>query len=358
MRSLPAAFFLACAWFWCIGGFFPVLLDHDFGPIAFAVFFVVNVTGAALFGFVLDAPKRARFLARFAPSAQLFSIVVIAYHFIFISWISTLLGSPLPIIGFIALTLAFIALRRKLIGLSILVFAATVALFALALSYPAPLDPPAPIGTGFIHYVLPLGLGFLLAPYFDLTFHRAFAESPNPKLSFFIGFGVLFSALLAGMFFTTPIFSALITQQGLDNPALKLVVGLLVLQISFTTAAHLRELEGSRWFKMKFALPTAVTIFVLCSTHFVVAMIASELKFAFGDLIYRCMLFIIGVLFPIILIFGGINKRSLIVAGFLAPCYTLGFLIGGIYTPALSIGMVGLAVMMFLWRNKRLAKAE
>ena len=350
MRSLPTAFFLACAWFWCIGGFFPVLLDHDFGQVAFVVFFIVNVTGAALFGFVLDAQKRARFLERFAPSAQLFSIVVIVYHFAFISWISTLLGSPLPIIGFIALTAAFIALRRRLIGLSVLVFVATAALFVIALSYPAPIEPPTPIGTGFIHYVLPLALGFLLAPYFDLTFHRAFAESPNPRLSFFIGFGVLFSALLVGMFYATPIFSALITGQGLDNPALKVVVGLLVLQIGFTTAAHLRELEGTRWLKMKFALPTAMTIFALCGFHFVAAMIASELKFAFGDLIYRTLLFIIGVLFPVILIFGGINKRMLIAMGFLTPCYTLGFLIGGPYAPALSIGMAGLAIMVFVWR--------
>lgn len=350
MRNLPTAFFLACAWFWCIGGFFPVLLEHDFGPVAFMVFFIVNVTGAALFGFVLDAEKRTRFLERFAPSAQLFSVVVIAYHFVFISWLTTLLGTPWPIIGFIAATCAFIALRHSLIGLSIGVFVVTVALFVMALSYPAPIAPPTPIADGFIHYILPLALGFLLAPYFDLTFHRAFAESPNPRLSFLIGFGGLFALLLVGMFFATPIFSALITQQGLTNPALQLVVALLVLQTSFTTAAHVRELEGSRWLKMKFALPTVVSICLLCSFHFAVAWLAPAFKFAFGDLIYRTLLFVIGVLFPVNLIFGGINRRTLIAAALLTPCYTLGFLIGGPYAPALSIGMAALAIMMYVWR--------
>ena len=352
MRSLPTAFFLACAWFWCIGGFFPVLLDHDFGAVAFVVFFIVNVTGAALFGFVLDAQKRARFLARFASSAQLFSVVVIAYHFVFMSWISTLLGSALPLLGFMAATGLFIALRYRLISIAIAVFVASLALFAVALSYPAPLAPPAPVASGFIHYVIPLGLGFLLAPYFDLTFHRAFSASPNPRLSFFIGFAGLFSLLLVGMFYATPIFTALITSQGLANPALKVVLGLLVLQTGFTTAAHLRELEGSRWFTMKFALPTTVTLCLLCGFHLAVALYAAEFKFAFGDLIYRTLLFIIGVLFPVHLIFGGMNKRTLIAAAFLAPCYTLGFLIGGAYAPALSIGMAGLAVMMFIWRTR------
>lgn len=351
MRSLPTAFFLACAWFWCIGGFFPVLLDHDFGPLAFGVFFTVNVAGAALFGFVLDAEKRAKFLERFAPSAQLFSVVVVAYHVIFMSWIATLLGTPLPLVGFIASTLLFFALRRRLIGLSLAVFVATVGLFALALSYPAPVVPVTPMADGFAHYVVPLALGFLLAPYFDLTFHRAFSESPNPRLSFFIGFGVLFSLLLVGMFFATPIFSALITGQGLANPALQVLVGLWVLQTGFTSAAHLRELEDTRWFKKKFALPTVASICLLCSVHFGIALFAAEFKFAFGDLIYRSLLFIIGVLFPVILIFGGINRLAWIAAAILTPCYTLGFLIGGAYAPALSIGMVALAVMVVVCRK-------
>ena len=49
MRSMPVAFFLACSWFWCIGGFFPVLLQQEFGRIAFLCFLILNVAGATLF---------------------------------------------------------------------------------------------------------------------------------------------------------------------------------------------------------------------------------------------------------------------------------------------------------------------
>ncbi|MGO1792033.1 MAG: hypothetical protein ACTHY5_01530 [Oceanisphaera sp.] len=351
MRNLLPAFFLACAWFWCIGGFLPVLLDHDFSAVAFWVFFAVNITGAALFGFVFSGPRRARFLAHFSFLSQLFSVVVVAYHLVFMAWISTLLNSALPIAGFIAASSAFFTLRRKLIGLSVLIFVATLALFAIALSYPAPNLPPVPVADGFIHYVVPLALGFVLAPYFDLTFHRAFAASPNPKLSFFIGFMVLFAILLIGILYSTPILSAFMTEQGLTHPALPWLVGLWVMQMGFTTAAHLCELEQTPWFERKLALPAIIVVGLLCAFHFGIALLAPELRFAFGDLVYRSLLFIIGVVFPVLLIFGGINGRSSIAVAVLTPCYTLGFLVSTDYAAALSIGMAGLAVMMFIWRK-------
>ncbi|MBO1519948.1 hypothetical protein [Oceanisphaera pacifica] len=357
MRNLLPAFFLACAWFWCIGGFLPVLLDHDFSVVAFWVFFTVNITGAALFGFVLDSRRRARFLARFSFLSQLFSVVVIAYHFVFMAWISTLLNSALPITGFIAAGSAFFTLRRKLIGLSVLIFMATLALFVIALSYPAPNLEPIPASDGVIHYVLPLALGFLLAPYFDLTFHRAFAASPNPKVSFFIGFMVLFAILLIGMLYSTSILSAFITGQGLAHAALPWLVGLWVMQMGFTTAAHLCELEKTPWFERKFALPAIIVVGLLCGFHLGIDLLAPELTFAFGDLVYRSLLFIIGVVFPVLLIFGGINARSLIAVAFLTPCYTLGFLVSTDYAPALSLGMAGLAIMMITWRKSLFQQA-
>ncbi|CUH64741.1 hypothetical protein TG4357_01468 [Thalassovita gelatinovora] len=346
MRVLSSAFFLACSWFWCIGGFFPVLLEAEFGQIAFAVFVVLNVTGATLFGFVMDHQKRARFLGRFASLAQAFSGVVVVYHFAFITWISTLIGSSLPLIGFVVLTCAFYAVRRHLIGMSIVVFAATLVLFAIAIEYPAQILPPPLVSDGFIHSVLPLAFGFLLAPYFDLTFHRAYANSPYPRLSFVIGIGGLFAVLMAGMFFATPILSGLLVGQG--GAALAILVGLLVLQTAFTTAAHLRELKGSLWAEARLRLPLGGFIFLIYALHVAVAFVAPEFTVAFGDLIYRSFLFLIGAVFPVFLVFGGINRRALVACGFLAPCYTLGFLIGGVYAPFLSVGIVGLAILIIL----------
>jgi|GEM_PF-869534 len=350
MRSMPAAFFLACSWFWCIGGFFPILLQQEFGQIAFLCFLVFNVVGATLFGFVWSNGARQRFLERHRLPAQFFSVLVIGYHCIFMAWLSTLLHDPTPLIAFAGVTLACVALQQHLNRLAIILFAVTASLFVFAWTgidagaAAMPRSGPQP----FTHQILPLALGFLLAPYFDLTFHRAYADSTNPRLTFLLGFGVLFLALLGGMYLATPVFALLLTAGSLTGSGLQAVVAILVLQTGFTTAAHLRELRVTQWNRARFALPAIAVAGALSLLHPAIGQLMPAMTAPAGELVYRGFVFLIGVLFPVILLFGGLTRHTLLVMAFLTPCYTLGFLIGGQLAPFLSLAMAGLAVAFWL----------
>jgi len=357
MRSMPAAFFLACSWFWCIGGFFPVLLQQEFGRIAFLCFLILNVAGATLFGFVWSKDARQRFLERHRLPAQFFSVLVIGYHCIFMAWLSTLFHDPTPLIAFAGITAACAALRQHLNRLAIVLFAVTASLFVFvwtgidAGTAAVPLSGPQP----FTHQILPLALGFLLAPCFDLTFHRAYAESANPRLTFLLGFGVLFLALLGGMYLATPVFALLLTAGSLTGSGLQAVVAILVLQTGFTTAAHLREVQATRWSRSRFALPAVGAVVTLSALHLAIGQLMPAMTAPAGELFYRGFVFLIGVLFPVILLFGGMTRQALLVMAFLTPCYTLGFLVGGDLAPFLSVAMAGLAVAF--WLRRRAATA-
>ncbi len=350
MKNLSPAFFLANSWFWCIGGFFPILLYYDFGQISFYPFFVFNVLGAALFGFILNARSQTKLLGGFLPSAQVFSAVVAGYHLVFICWISVLMHSIFPISGFLIATSIFFLFRRHLFTLSIAVFAVTIALFGFALfgstlSQMSPSSAMPTPSTGFIHYILPLAFGFLLAPYFDLTFHRAYMQSTKPKLTFFIGIGGLFSVLLLCMYFVIPILMPMLTSQGLSQPALHLIVILLIVQTAFTTAAHLHELSEHQVLHLKYLIPALIFITTLCVAHVGILLFMPDFAFDFGDLIYRVFLFIIGAIFPVLLLFGGLNRNAWIAMLILTPCYTLGFLVSASFAVFLSLGMAGLVIV-------------
>ena len=351
MRSISAAFFLACSWFWCIGGFFPVLLEQEFGATALPFFILFNVTGAALFGLVWTNAGRVRFLAKFRLPAEIFSVVVSGYHLVFMTWLSVLLQDPMPVIGFAACTALFVVLRSRLSGLAPAVLVITAALFAVAVLNAPTSDTPAQATAPFAHQILPLALGFLLAPCFDLTFHRAFADSPNPRLSFLLGFGVLFAALLGGMVLAGPVFAMLLSSNALSGSGLQAVVAILMLQTAYTSAAHMRELGGTRWANPGLALPAAGAAVIVALLHVAGGVIRPEFVLPGGELAYRSFVFVIGGLFPVVLLFGGINRPSLIAAAFITPCYTLGFLIGGDWAPFLSVAMAGLAVMVWLRRK-------
>lgn len=349
MAGLPAAFFLACSWFWCIGGFFPVLLQQEFGAIAFPVFLVFNVAGAALFGFIWSNAGRAGFLQRHGRSAQFFSVLVVGYHLVFMAWISVLLHSALPLLAFIAVTMTLYTLRQRLTLLAAPVFGVTVLLFVLAISAPLPQPTAGAAATvPFLHQILPLALGFLLAPCFDLTFHRAFAASSDPRQSFMVGFALLFTALLGGMYLAMPVFSQLLTASGLTGTGLHAVVLILALQTGFTTAAHLRELSETFWSDRHRALPVILIALLTGGLLLATDLVRPEMTFTLGALVYRGFVFMIGALFPVILLFGGWNRQALLAMVLLTPCYTLGFLIGGEWAPFLSVAMAILAVLYWV----------
>ena len=350
MRDLQSATFLACSWFWCIGGFFPVLLYLEFGSISFPVFMVFNVLGAMLFAFVWTGFDRSRFLSRFGQSTRWFSALVVGYHFIFVTWISLLLQDARPIIGFVVVTLVFTALRRHLMALSIGVVIVTICLFGFIFSA-LPVASEKPLPSPFVHQILPLAFGFLLAPYFDLTFHRAYNRAARPRLVFVIGFGGVFATLLCGVYFGMPAFVGLLSADGLTHPAVAAVAVLLVVQTGFTTAAHVHELGFQSWSRQPLVRIIVVGIASLSLVHVVTFLAFPDLIQAFGSLIYRNFVFLVGVAFPVLLLFGGVNKQSITALVFLTPCFALGFLIGGMFAPLLSVGMAGLA--LFYWRASK-----
>ncbi|MDF1737288.1 MAG: hypothetical protein P1U37_18520 [Minwuia sp.] len=348
MRSVPAAFFLACSWFWCIGGFFPILLQQEFGRIAFLFFMVFNVAGATLFGLVWDDATRRRFLSRQKLPAQVFSLLVIGYHAIFMAWISTLLNSPAPLVAFACVTAVCLMLKGQLNRVAVGLFAVTIVLFVTAWASIDPGEAAQPALQPFTHQILPLALGFLLAPCFDLTFHRTYAASANPRQTFLLGFGVLFAVLLAGMYLATPVFAQLLTSRSLTGPGLQAVVAILALQTGFTVAAHLREIGETQWTGRRRAVPVIGAVVALSGLHLAIGLLMPAMAFPAGEFIYRGFVFLIGVLFPVILLFGGLTRPALLVMAFLTPCYTLGFLIGGDLAPFLSVAVAGLAVAVWL----------
>ena len=81
-----------------------------------------------------------------------------------------------------------------------------------------------------------------------------------------------------------------------------------------------------------------------------VALLAPSHLFDAGALVYRSLVFLIGGVFPTILLFGGLNRWSATALVFITPCYTLGFLIGGAWAPFLTVAMVGLGVIFAAYR--------
>ncbi|MFV0410605.1 MAG: hypothetical protein ACK5LJ_13220 [Paracoccus sp. (in: a-proteobacteria)] len=351
-RNLAAAFFLASSWFWCIGGFFPMLIVRDFGPEVFFFFFAFNTIGAAAFGFAWSNERRLNFLSRHAYPAQLFSLVVAGYHLVFVSWLTMLLGNAFVLAAYLLASAAFWGLRRKLFALSVGLFVLTALLFAFSLGQPIAEHAVNPAPASYLHGILPLALGFLIAPYFDLTFHRAYADSSSPRISFAIGFIGLFGALLIGVWFSIGRLESLLSPEAPHPAGLGLLVGLLVLQFAFTTAAHLSELAATTPLPPRLNLIVALVIGGLVAVHFAVALLAPELRVPLGLLTYRSFVFVIGGLFPLLILYRWDRRFVLAGAAIMVPCYSLGFLIGGSFVPFLSLAMAGLALLWVIQRRQ------
>lgn len=343
MQALIPAVFLANSWFWCIGGFFAVLLHMEFGRVSFPVFAAFNVVGAAAFGFVFTAARRSALLERMRGAGAAFSAVVVSFHLVFAVWASLLMGAIWPVLVWMIVAVVVSAARRAETPISTALFLLTLGLFALAL-FDAPFAPSlsTPVQP-FIHQIAPLAFGFLLAPYFDLTFHRAYAVTPQPGLTFAIAFGVLFPVLLAGTYFATPYLAAFAAGEGSD--VARLILLAVMVQTGFTTSLHVREV-GEAASAIHPAVLKLIAAAGVCGALLLFAVdVASNATFEVGALIYRSFVFVIGGVFPVILLFGGLTRACLAALTFISPCYALGFLVGGPWAPFLSVALIGLAVI-------------
>ena len=129
IRAILPALFLASSWTWVIGMWFPYYLTRDFGWVAWLVFAIPNVIGAASVGLILR-PGASRDPATWGPRSSVklttqhdiacmaFSVVTIAFQLYVVSFLIRSHFSQLPI-------------AAPMVSISTAVFAFLVILFAL-----------------------------------------------------------------------------------------------------------------------------------------------------------------------------------------------------------------------------------
>ncbi|SFB86565.1 hypothetical protein SAMN05660443_0612 [Marinospirillum celere] len=351
--SLLYAFYLASSWFWCIGAFLPVLLLRDYGWVSLVVFTLANLVGAAAFGWVMNRQRQQAFLVTHRSLLKLFSQVTLAFQLFFVAWISTLVGWWLLLVMLLLVGLFYQA-NRIITWAAVGVFLLSMLLWASYL----PMNFQFASGTlqpGGWHTLLPLVLGFAFSPYLDLTFHRAFQQSPHPKLSFTLGFGGFFFLLLMFVFFYSQTLMDLIEGKSLDVALLWPLVAFIVMQTAFTSALHLKEMQRFSYTSWRPLLLLGGLYLLLLI--FVLNALVNEslpwLDLLFAEVIYKGFLFFYGLVVPLYLLLGKNHWRFWVTLLVATPAYSLGFLVGGDLLFLLSLSMAWIAVMVMLSKVER-----
>jgi hypothetical protein len=192
------------------------------------------------------------------------------------------------------------------------------------------------------HAVLPLAIGFILSPYLDITFHRAYKDSKHPKFSFALGFGVFFLSLIAFVFYYAGSLGDIFFNGAVPASIVYPVIAFLVLQTSFTIAAHCSELKTQKHLSV-----SRLTTLILGFSGLVMSLLflfedsrIYGTPLPFEETVYKSFLFFYSLVFPLYLIIGQSKPFYLWVLGICTPAYAIGFLLGGQYSFTLSIAVV------------------
>lgn len=344
--TLRYSFYLACSWLWCLGGFFPLILSRDYGWPALIAFTLFNVVGAAAMGFYFKTRNQQQvFVKKHRPAIAWFSYITIAYQLFFVAWLGAVLGQVWLLPALLALVLAIYLAKRRITVIAVALYLLCVGLFIAFIGNGLP---PIEVSAKsyWPHAVLPLAIGFIFSPYLDITFHRAYANSSNPRLSFALGFGVLFLSLLCFVFMYSASLSGVFFNQGLLPAAIAYpIVGFLVLQIAFTIAAHCIELVNQAYIE-KPTLGGAITTFSLLCIGMMTLLKDTTivwLNLPIEETIYKSFLFFYSLVFPLYLLIAKHKKTYLWVLAVCTPAYAIGFLIGGEQSYSLTIGVAVMA---------------
>ena len=342
--------------------YLPFIMLRLWGWTGFLAFLVPNVLGCAAFGFVLDRDRSRALAARLGWTCALFSAITVAYQCWFAGWAAqcfavtdpamrTVAATGVPIALLVAgLALAtrgdaqWRALGTALTLASPLVLllpggaavgdaasaAASAAGDSPTAAAPAPLLGPMPLA-----FALPtIVAGFLASPAFDLTFHRAVQQAPQPRVAF-ATFGIAFAAMLAmiATFFDPAAGAPRI------GPAILVLWGA---QLLFTIAVHLRELLEAPPAVRIPGRPVALLIAgaVLLATPAFTFTLGPALPeghaplhggattaLLAGEPLYMTFLGAYGLLFPVLLLLDARGATRATTLGVLAigvPCYLLG----------------------------------
>ncbi|MGH1471661.1 MAG: hypothetical protein ACRBCS_10740 [Cellvibrionaceae bacterium] len=356
-RWLQYSFYLACSWLWCIGAFFPLIILRDYGLGALISFTSFNVIGAAAFGFYFTRRRREDFIQKHQLMLNVFSGTTALFQIFFVAWLSQLLGMHwlLPLMLFFAL---LFYIGNQLVTLCSIILYFISLLFFIIFSNSATIEWSHQLQPGWIHVVLPLAIGFIFSPYLDLTFHRAFAQSDRPKLTFTFGFGVFFLSLVCFVF----AYSSELTKLFFDGQVLKKtlypIVAFIILQTAFTLAVHGREYKRfnhsqDRPIKLWICLCIASLFFSLFMMKFDDLTIPFILDSNIGEIIYKCFLFFYGLVCPIYLLLYAHKRLMVVTLIGISPFYAIGFLIGGEHIYTLSIAMLVFFSIVSISRYKK-----
>jgi hypothetical protein len=243
--------FLASSWSWCIGMFLPVLMLRDYGGWGWAVFAVPNVLGAASMGWILRDRDASRALQQaHLPACRWFSVVTIAFHAFFVlALVPRLIGDDF--IWLTALMLPAVALlwgpggRRATVAGGLALAVSILAMFGyVALQGIPALPPPARQRLDLLWLAPVSAFGFLLAPYLDLTFHRARQSTTRAtgRTAFGVGFGVFFLLMIVfTALYAEPLIGALagIRRLSIRSDVFVAVLAVhMAVQTAFTVVAH------------------------------------------------------------------------------------------------------------------------
>lgn len=311
--------FCSASWTWCIGMFLPFVLLRQYGWAGFLMFAIPNVMGCAAFGYVLDRDRARALRARLGPLPRAFSIVTIAYQAYFAGWM-------LPEVWLVGVIGVGVAVGAMLASRSMLALAGLVSVVTAAciLSECPPslqaLDTAGSLpSTDLFALGGVIALGFIACPYLDLTFHRALEESPSRHA--FGVFGVAFALMLFGV--------ASLWDGTLEGPRLTLALEVLwAVQLSFTIAAHARELLRSQSASSR---STAIAIAAIAAAAALgIAMRTWDFPvLGSGEGVYLRFLAFYGLVFPFLLVLRLRRVRQWLVwTTILAslPFYELGFI--------------------------------
>lgn len=367
-HALKWAAYLGASWTWVIGMFLPVLLIRDYGPIAWFVFAIPNVVGAAAMGWVIRSRDHSLLLTvRHRAATQVFSLVTIAFHFYVMLWfVPQLIGTIAASLVFGVALLVMIPLLVTTLAQTTLAIAAllascvlmTIASGAGALRWPA-IQSGSPFD--FIGLAAVCVLGFLTCPYLDLTFHRARQEcrtNDESKIAFGVGFGVCFALMIV---FTLFYAWVLITRSA--SPAIGAILGThLCIQSLFTIGIHASSLRASvdsprahetlhRWIWVAVIAPVGMALLA----RFLEARGISLGRLVAGEVGYRLFMSFYGLFAPAyvwLCIHPGRGflppyRRELqmfaIAVVVAAPFYWLGFMHGPMQWVLIGVGVVTMA---------------
>ncbi len=353
--ALLWACFLAASWTWVIGMLFPVLLVRDYGLAGWIVFAIPNVVGAAAMGFVVATPALSRrVVSSHGEACYRFSEICIAMHVFAVGWAYTLLLGAWGVIatGFFAVVV-FMAGARPRWLLTATAAAVGVSLVTLLAWLAAPeIDLNAAARGGALSlrdlamFTPAAVLGFVLAPYLDLTFHRARqATAPaTGRWAFAVGFGAFFLAVLVlSLLYARmlrPLFPLHDEPLDMDVPAalVYILAAHLTIQAGVTVALHLREL-GERRGHAGLHRAAVLGIAGVALAWWAVTEPELYLGQTAGELVYRGFLLLFGLAFPAYVWLCMLPTRHVTPAGgrlvvfwltllFVAPMGYYGFIVG------------------------------